>query len=82
MKNISFIRGKAQVLRTYNFPIIFNFDREDGDKVEAEFNVVVTCDDGYFYEEDISLTESTHQLTDIELNELDSEIHDILHSVL
>ena len=82
MKNLSLIRGKAEVLRTYNFPIIFDFDREDGNKVKAEFRVVVTCDDGYFYDEDISLTESTHQLTDIELKELDYEIHDILYSVL
>lgn len=83
MKNISFIRGEAQVLRTYNFPIIFNFDREDGDKVEAEFNVSVTCDDGFYYDvHDVSLVESTHKLTDKEYDKLDCEIHDIMYSVL
>ena len=82
MKNISFIRGEAQVMRMYNFPIIFDFDREDGNKVEAEFNVVVTCDEGFYYEEDISLTESTHKLTDKEYDELNSEIRDIIFSVI
>ena len=69
-------------MRMYNFPIIFDFDREDGNKVEAEFNVVVTCDEGFYYEEDISLTESTHKLTDKEYDELNSEIRDIIFSVI
>lgn len=80
MKNMSFIRGEAEVMHTHRFPMIFNFDREDGDKVQAEFIVSIICDDDSYYDvDDVSLVDSTHELTDKEYDELDNEINDMVN---
>lgn len=72
MKNISVINGAPRevVTRIVSRTSIFDFERENGDKVTAELLVQDCFEGNKIVDTDVIVQNSTHELTSGEIDEL------------